>query len=191
MHCPVRHFRRAFWIVCTCVLLLPHAAAADPSLSIDLDGDGQRDQVAVDLLEPSILRIWLSASGTTQLIRSHVPLTQIVVADLDGDHRPELIASDGDSRLHVWKRKRNGFRRAHRRHAASTALARETRGSVDDNESEPARVITGTLFAPFALTLSPSPRAPALETFVPAAVAARAFRSISLDLFAPRPPPAH
>jgi hypothetical protein len=63
---------------------------------------------------------------------------------------------------------------------------------VPDDEAEPPGVI-GTPFAPFALTLCASPRAP--EPEVSAACAPRSDRSCrsvsAADPFAPRPPPAH
>jgi hypothetical protein len=185
--------RQAFWMVCACVFLLPHVAAAEPSLTIDLDGDGRRDQVMLDGREPSFLHVWLSASGKTQTIRSRVPLLQFVVADLDGDHRPELIARDSDSQLHVWTRKRKGFHSFRPRHPISPPLVRRDLRNIEDQDGEPLGEITSTPDAPFALALCASPRAPGLEASAARAPhPARAGRSLTaVDPFAPRPPPAH
>ena len=58
--------RRAFSMVGACVLLVvPVAAAADPSLSIGFASDGQRDLVLLDH-RPPILQVSLSASSSTQ-----------------------------------------------------------------------------------------------------------------------------
>src|SRR4029079_11223570 len=103
--------RQTLWIACACVLLLPRFAAAEPASAVDFDGDGRHDHVTLDLREPSVVHIWLSLSQTTQTIRAHAPLQQIVAVDLDGDHRPELIARDRDARIHVWTRKHERFRR--------------------------------------------------------------------------------
>src|ERR1043166_5064738 len=91
------------WALCAYVLLVPHAATAgDPSLAIDFDGDGRGDSVRLDQRRPFVLRVWLSASGTTQVLVSRRPLNHVTATDLDGDNRPELIASDSQARLHVW-----------------------------------------------------------------------------------------
>jgi hypothetical protein len=186
--------RRACWTVCACVLLvllLPHSAAAGPSLAIDLDGDGRRDQVTLDRLDPSLLHVWLSASSTTQVIRSHVPLLQVAAADLDGDHRPELIARDGNSKLHVWMRKHTRFHWYRPRDGARPLLEQPNRRSLEDNDSEPPGVLTSAPFTPIALTLCASPRAPGLEASIRRAPhTARACRPVAVvDPFAPRPPP--
>jgi hypothetical protein len=190
---PALTLRRAFWMVCACVLLLAPVAAAEPSLTIDLDGDGRRDQIMLDGREPSVLHVWLSASGKTQTIRTRVPLLQIVAVDLDGDHRPELIARDSDSQIHVWTRKRKGFHSFRPRHAVSPALARRDIRNIEDRDGEPFGEITSRPCAPFALTLCASPRAPGLEgATARASHAARAGRSLTaVDPFAPRPPPSH
>jgi hypothetical protein len=193
MHRPTFARRQVFWMVCACVLLLPHVAAAQPSLAIDLDGDGRHDQVMLDRGDPSFLRVWLSASSTTQVIRSRVPLLQVVAADLDGDHRPELIARDGDSQLHVWKRKRKGFHSYRPRDAAPRTLEQRNRRTIEDPDTEAPGIITSPSFAPFALTLCASSRAPGLQASgAGAPYATHTLRSVSaVDPFAPRPPPAH
>jgi hypothetical protein len=184
--------RQALWMVCACVFLLPHFAAAEPSLAIDFDDDGRHDQFMLDRREPSVLHIWLSASNTSQVLRARVPLLQVVATDLDGDQRPELIARDSESQIHVWTRKRKWFHSYRPRDVIPHALEQWNRRSIEDKDNEPPGVITSTPFAPFALTLCASPRAPGLE--VPTACAphpARAWRSLTaVDPFAPRPPPA-
>src|SRR5215468_1516742 len=93
-----------------CLLLLaPRAEAGHRRLFIDFDADGRRDRVTLDVREPWIVRIWLSATRSTHIIRSAQPLRDIAAVDLDGDHRPELIASTRSRGLQVWTNAPGGF----------------------------------------------------------------------------------
>ena len=181
-------------MVWACVLLLPRLAVAEPSLALgfDLDGDGRGDQVMLDRDKPLLLHVWLSRSGTTQVIRSRVPILQIVAVDLDGDHRLELIARDRDSQLHVWKRKRDGFHSYHRRNAGASPFDQGECRSIENKETEPPGEAGATPYSQFALALCASPRAPGLEPSTSRAPStARALSSsTAVDPFAPRPPPA-
>jgi len=183
------------WALCACLFLLPLAAgasgAAEPSLAVDFDGDGRHDTVRLDRHRPSVLRIWLSASDTTQVLVSRRPLSHVAATDLDGDHRPELIASDSQSRLHIWTPRARGFRRYQPRHSIPKALTSPTRPRVDGRNREPEEVLTGVAFGPPALSrtehLAPPAGAsrvcvPRREVTCPASPAARPF--------SPRPPPA-
>jgi hypothetical protein len=129
------------------------------------------------------------------VIRSRTPLLRIVVGDLDGDHRPELIARGTDSRIHVWTRRHNGFgfRRYRARKVVPVTLEQPESGSVHDDGGEPLSAITALTLVPFALTLCASPRAPALQASHPSPPRSpRACRSFTAaDPFAPRPPPTH
>jgi hypothetical protein len=182
-------------MVCGCLLLLPlYASAAEPSLAIDLDGDGRHDRVTLDHGDPSVLNVWLSKSDTTQAIRTHAPLVRITVADLDGDHRPELIAGDSDLHIHVWTHKRRKGVHSYRPcRALPRSMSRPDRHSLDDHGGDPPSVIIGPVFAPLALMLCASPRAPGLNrSAVRAPSPAYAFRSsTTLEPFAARPPPTH
>jgi len=173
--------------------LLPAFAAAESSLGIDFDGDGQRDHFRLDRREPTVLHVWLSASDTTHIIRTNVRLLQVTATDLDGDHRPELIARDSKSQIHVWTRKHKGFHSYRPREFDGGTLHQPHRRTIEDNGSDPLPgVIAGATFAPFALTACASPGGPGLGIYSPCAFAtARALRSWSgVDPFAPRPPPA-
>lgn len=183
--------RHAFWMVCACVLLLPRFAAAEPSAAIDLDGDGRHDRFMVDRREPSVLHVWLSGSDTTQVIRTRVELLHVVAIDLDGDHRPELIACDSESQIHVWTRTRERFHSYRPRDVVPGTIKRQTGGSIDDNDEERPGAITSMPFAPFALTLCASPRAPGLEAPTCGAphTARASGSSTAAAPFAPRPPP--
>jgi len=182
-------FRRTFSIIFACALLIPRlAAAGDPVLVLDLDGDGRTDHAK--LTQPSVLEIWLSASGTTQVIRSGVPLLMVVATDLDGDHRPELIGLDGKSEVLVWKRKHHRFHTYQPRKVAPATPQHHR--SLDDSDPGPPDAFGGTIYLPVTLMPSALPRAPAVA---PSSVwpsrQAPCYRSVtSFVLVAPRPPPA-
>jgi hypothetical protein len=182
-------FRRIFWILVACALLLPRlAAAGNPVLVFDLDGDGRTDHAK--LTQPSVIEIWLSGSGTTQIIRSGVPLMMVVATDLDGDHRPELIGLDGKSEVVVWKRKHRRFHTYQPRKVAPATPQHHR--SLDDNDPGPPDAIGGTLYLPATLTPCAMPRAPAVTTSIVRPVRrSSSYRSVtSFVLVAPRPPPA-
>lgn len=190
---PRLKLRQAFWVVIACVLLLPtFAAAAQRPLAVDLDGDGRHDHFTVDPhREPSVLRVWLSASNTTHLIRTRVALVQVIAVDLDGDHRPELVARDRESRIRIWTRKGERFHSYRPRNVASRTLRQPNHRTIRDNDSELPDLTTSTTFSPLALTLCAQPRAPALDrSSACAPPTAPACRSLTaLDPFAARPPP--
>lgn len=181
----------ALWVLCACLLLLSRAAAAgEPALAVDFDGDGRRDTVRLDHQRPSVLRVWLSATGTTQVLVSRGALRHVAATDLDGDHRPELIASDGESRIHVWKHLSRGFRRYQPRAATPKVLAPPTRRCVDGGDRAPEEALVDGGFIPPALVRAslpafpePASRAcvPSDESTCPASPAARPFSA--------RPPP--
>lgn len=190
MRHPALTLRHAFWIACACVLLLPHFAAAEPSPAVDFDGDGRLDQLALERGELSVLHVWLSASDTTQAIRTRSPLLRVIATDLDADHRPELIALDSNSQIHVWTLERKWFHSYRPRDVGPHTLEQRNRRSIEDTDREPSGVITST---PFALTLCASPRRPGLGASTPCAPhTTRGCRSLTaVDPFAPRSPPAH
>jgi hypothetical protein len=179
------------WALCACLLLLSRAAAAaEPSLSVDFDGDGRHDTVKLDRYRPSVLRIWLSASGTTQVLVSRRPVHHVAATDLDGDHRPELIASDSQLRLQIWTPRARGFRRYQPRQSIPRALTSPTKPRVDGRNREPEEVLTGLAFGPSALSRT--------EPLTPSAGASRvcvAHREATCTAspaarpFSPRPPP--
>jgi hypothetical protein len=141
----VTRLRHAVWIACACVLLCaPIAAAADRSLAADFDGDGKSDRVAIDHTEPSLLHVWLSTTGRTDVIRNARTLFRIAATDLDGDDRPELIATDASpEHLRVWKK--DGARRAFLAYAPRRAPARALPSThdktIDDYSDNDAEVV--------------------------------------------------
>ncbi len=184
---------QALWILCTFALLAPHAAAADQRLAIDFDGDGRHDRVTLDRREPSVLHVWLSASNTRHVIRSGAPLLRLVASDLDGDDRPELIARDNQSRIHVWTPRHHGvgLKRYRARSTAPGLLTHPEKHRVDDTDNEEPAAITGTTSALFALTLHASPIALTLEASHASSPQPPPARGsfTATDPFAPRPPP--
>jgi hypothetical protein len=100
----------ALAIVATACLLPSAARAAQLEVRADFDGDGLHDHATLDRIQPSLLRIWLSTTRTTVVVRSASPVTAVAAADLDGDRRAELIAIAPDAALEVWTGARHGFR---------------------------------------------------------------------------------
>ena len=182
-------WRRNLWLLCACLLLLPRLAAAEPSLAVDFDGDGRRDRATVDHRQPFVVHVWLSATDTTHVLLARKPLQGIAASDLDGDHVPELIARDSDSRIHVWTHRRTGFHKVRPRRAPPNGLSRPAR-HVGDEDGQPATAFDGT-----PSSMSSLPRA---SLRLPQVEDTRAIRiehahchctAGNADPFAPRPPP--
>ena len=175
------------------VLLIPQLAAAqEKPLLVDIDGDGHHDRVIVGApTQPSNVRVWLSASQAEQSIRTRSTVLQIVASDLDGDHLPELIARDSNSRIHVWTRKGQRFH-SYRPRSSTRSSLEPGEHAVEDNDDERPGATPSPRVAPFALLLSPSARAPgAGDSGTKAAHCARPiYTSTLIDPFSPRPPPA-
>jgi hypothetical protein len=107
---------RTLPLVGLCVLLLvTRAEARHRGAFVDLDADGRRDRVTLDVRHPWIVRVWLSATRSTHFIRSTQPLRAIAVVDLNGDRHLELIASGRSRGLQVWTKAPSGFVKYRRR----------------------------------------------------------------------------
>jgi hypothetical protein len=141
--------RRALRLVCFAVaLFLPGAASADLPVAADFDGDGRNDAVTFDRTEPSVLRVWLTRTGTSAVIRSKGPLLGAIAVDLDGDRRPELIVRDIFSHLHIWKRdNKQGFRK-HTPQRPPRTTQRPARRSIDGDQSESPEALQGFRYTP-------------------------------------------
>lgn len=99
------------WAVVSAALFLqPAAALADP-VYFDFDRDGHRDVVSVVPGSKSTIQVWLSATQTLRHLQLSRPILRIALLDLDGDGRPEIVASDTDAGLHIWRRTKNGHLR--------------------------------------------------------------------------------
>ena len=184
--------RAVLWLACTCLVLCGHVVAAgELSLSGDLDGDGKRDRVTFDRSEPCVLKVWLSAGGTTWTVRSQTPIVRVVVKDLDGDHRAELIARGKAPGLLVWTtRKHKGFRAYRPRRNTAPSMSRSSRHAFREDGAGSTSDAVSAGSSALALLISNRPRAPTHVTRVlvqPATPSLR--RTLPLDVFAPRPPP--
>ena len=129
---------RTLSLICLCMLLLaPRAEAGHRRLFADFDADGRRDRVTLDAREPWIVRIWLSATRSTHIIRSAHPLREITAVDLNGDRRPELIASSTTRGLQVWTKAPSGFvSYKHRPRPPTRDISGSKRHRVDDDTDE-------------------------------------------------------
>jgi hypothetical protein len=183
---------RTLPLVSLCVLLLaPRAEAGHRRLSADFDADGRRDHVTVDSHEPWIVRIWLSATRSTHIIRSAQPLRGITAVDLNGDRRPELIFSNRSRGLQVWTKAPSGFvAYPHRPRPPTRDISGSARHRVDDDTDElPPGIASASGNLAFLITsVNPWAAVPALGR--PRAEQPRDRRSTPrLAPLSPRPPP--
>src|SRR5262245_50449182 len=122
MHAVARALPRAAWLVWFGLLFGPHTVfASGLTVVADFDGDGRHDRAELERRESSLLRVWLSTSHRTSVVRSSSPILTIAASDLDGDGRHELIASGALGRLHVWTKRRQGFVPLHPKHETARA----------------------------------------------------------------------
>jgi hypothetical protein len=96
------------WAAVSAALLLQPAVAFAEAIYADFDRDGQRDVVSVAPGSRSTIQVWLSATQTLRHLQLTRPILRIVAFDLDGDGRPEIVASDTDAGLHIWRRTKSG-----------------------------------------------------------------------------------
>src|SRR5262249_11532803 len=103
-------------VVSAALLFQPAAALADGA-SGDIDRDGKRDVVSIVPGSKSTLQVWLSATQTLRHLTLPRPILRVGTFDVDGDGRPEIVASDTDAGLHIWRRTKNGhLKRVRPRH---------------------------------------------------------------------------
>jgi hypothetical protein len=98
-------------------LLVPGTAQAD-SLRADLDGDGIRDRIEFGCGSRE-LAIHLSATRRWQRLQSRDLIVRFVVADIDHDGDPDLVANTQRSGLRIWINKGRGLFAARSRHVSS------------------------------------------------------------------------
>jgi hypothetical protein len=178
------------WLVWAYLLIGPSVAAAAPSVIADFDGDRQPDRAELSHREPSAVRIWLSTTRRTSVVRSSSPILSIAARDLDGDRRAELIATKASTGLQVWTARRHGFAAFNPKRVTLSTLSPPTCHSVDDCSAEAAEATDQR---------APDPPVPSLpsQACAVASTAARVSTRIvvipeSSDVFAPlspRPPP--
>jgi hypothetical protein len=188
--------RRLGWLPLLALLCWPRVAiAAEPvqqQVYADFDGDGQRDHAAVDATQSSILRVWLSGTQRTGILRTHSPVVGVAAMDLDGDGRAALVVATARSTgIHVWKARGGRFKRYQPRPIATTLTPGSPHRSIkDDPAGASDSTQTRTYNDPAALDAN----APALTA--PRSVQARAplhdqhaLQHHSSDRSAPRAPP--
>src|SRR5215470_17631147 len=183
---------RTLTLVCFCLLLLaPRAEAGHRRLFTDLDNDGRRDRVTVDKDEPWVVRIWLSATHSTHIIRSAQPLRGVTAVDLNGDRRPELIFSTRSHGLQVWTKAPGGFvAYLHRPRPPTRDIVGSSRHRVDgDSDGLPLGITSASETLAFVET-SFNPWAGVPDAGAPRADHPRDGRSmLPLAPLSPRPPP--
>ncbi|MDR1990532.1 MAG: hypothetical protein LBQ09_09925 [Acidobacteriaceae bacterium] len=189
---------RVLWLVCACLLLLPRVSvAAKPLLVVDLDGDGQRDRITRSHREPTVLRLWLSSSGTTQRLRASAPILHVVAVDFDGTHRPALIARDAKSRVHIWTWRPNWTWRhtsfnPYRPHVITLlTLSSARHHAVHNTSSDPENAVADLANTALMLPVCPLARVPVpVPVRGPAVSVAPPILSVFVvDPSLPRPPP--
>jgi len=139
-----------------------------------------------------VVRIWFSATRTTETIRSPQPLRDIAAVDLNGDRHPELIASNRSRGLQVWMKAHAGFRHYRRkRPVAPRDIAYPERRRVNDDAALDAAAIGGARPVPMSLASGPRRRflLPAIPRYA-SDVTHAARSALPNSAFAPRPPPA-
>ena len=102
-------------------LLVPSLAQAD-TVRADLDGDGVRDRVEFKRGSREFA-IRFSSTQQWQRLRVHDLIVTFVLADVDRDGNPDLVANTRTSGVHVWINKGRGFFAA-RTHSARTSHIR-------------------------------------------------------------------
>jgi hypothetical protein len=181
--------RRASWLACVCLAVAAPRASAGPSVVADFDGDGQRDRVTLELPQSSVLRVWLSTTQTIAVLHSSSPILEVAARDLDGDRRDELIAG-GSSGLQVWTARHKRFKPFHPREVPSRALTSSTGHRVDEGSGDALDADMPAGASALGLTLTPEPRGPTFHsTRVPRLSPDPAVSALTLEPFAPRPPP--
>jgi hypothetical protein len=88
-------------------LLVPSLASAD-TVRADLDGDGVRDQIEFRRGTRD-LAIRFSSTQRWQQLHVNDLIVRFVLADVNRDGHPDLVANTGASGLRIWLNKGRGF----------------------------------------------------------------------------------
>jgi hypothetical protein len=184
---------RAFSLACFFALLLAAPAYADFAVvAADFDGDGHGDHVIVTNEQPTVLRVWLSSTRATEILRSAEPVLRIAAADLDGDNHAELIATGGSPFLKIWTKVHDRFRSFRPHQPPTSRNASRTTGSASASSrapESPTNCATRAADGSLASTLSPGTPASYEWQHAPRARSTTT-SPLSFTIFAPRPPPA-
>jgi hypothetical protein len=101
---------RRFMLTALCgftTLVVPNVAQAD-SFKADLDGDGIHDRIEVTGGSRE-LAIRFSSTRQWQQLHTTDPIVRFVVADLDRDGDPDLVAHTRQSGFQIWINKGRGL----------------------------------------------------------------------------------
>jgi hypothetical protein len=138
--------KSARFALLVCVLLWPRTALADQQIRADFDGDGQLDRAQ---MQPSGVVVWLSKAREFSALRGSGHPIQLAAVDLDRDGRPELVALDAATGLHVWKAHKSGKLHPYRRRPASPArtlhASTTIAGNADGIELREPTTLRGSL----------------------------------------------
>ena len=184
--------RRALTLASACVLLfVAQSHGGTRLLSADFDGDGRGDRVSFDARDPLIVRVWLSTTRSTHILRSTEPVRAVTALDLNGDRRPELIASSHAPGLQVWTKTGGGFRAFRRKQPPPTRqMGRSGRHTVDDDEDGPPATDAGAMPSPAPATAQLHALLSVPSIRVHGSDPSRSVAAVAaIAPFAPRPPP--
>ena len=118
-------------------LLLPGVAQAD-ALRADLDGDGVRDHIVLSRSSGEVT-VRVSATRRWQRLHANDPIVRFVLADIDRDGDPDLVAHTGRFGLQVWINKGRGLFTSRARHVRTHHLRFAPRHSGPAVRGIPAR----------------------------------------------------
>jgi len=176
-------------LACLCVLVgAGLASASTPFVIADFDGDGHVDRADLTGGDQSAVRVWLSATGRTAVLRSAAPVLEMAARDLDGDRRAELIVSSTSSGLHIWKKRGKGFRSVHPKPVAPGVLSAPSRHRVNDTPADSSDAVSPAAPCPLALALAPAPQ-PSAPACLSTQLIPTRLSSEFLVPAGPRPPP--
>jgi hypothetical protein len=122
--------RFARFALLVCVLLWPRIGFADQQVHADFDGDGQLDRVQ---MQPSGVVVWLSKARVFSALLGSGHPVQLAAVDIDRDGRPELVALDAATGLHVWKAHKSGKLRPYHQRPGVPGPTVHASKTVDDN----------------------------------------------------------
>ncbi len=163
---------------------LPGRALAE-TFYADLDRDGQRDIITIQVVPVPALRVWLSGSNSSLLLPTRRPIAHVAASDIDGDGHIDLIASDTSSRVHVWHRThRGGLRPTRPRHVPRTSGVSRSQTLGNPSGDLPGAVLDEGTSTPVDAS---HPAGPALLDALRLTIAASSLATASFNSCPPQP----